>query len=151
MVIGCAGFSTVIGSLAFSWAWHRYATHTDLLPPVGDTHDLHHKGDLHHQAHGDFVWVSSVLMVLGLIIWIAYSSGYISKCVAWTVIVSAIGLFTWEWYVHVAYHTPGHWLERFETFQRMRDSHFIHHEFPDKNFGISTHLCDAVMGTHWEY
>lgn len=148
MNYACAVAATVVFSAAFSWTWHRVAAHTDILRPVGDTHHQHHTAGIDHQAHEDFIWVLVVMIALGALLACGWNLGLCSGNLAVTVMLTAVSVFVWEWYIHSAYHTSGHWLERFEWFQKDRLDHFVHHIFPDKNYGISTHIFDVAMGTY---
>lgn len=61
---------------------------------------------------------------------------------------TVLATFVWNWFIHMAYHQPGHWLEQFDWFNYDRQMHLIHHVDPKKNYGISSHFSDWGFGTY---
>lgn len=50
-------------------------------------------------------------------------------------------------YFHVQYHLDYSWWQRFAWFRRRQFLHRIHHERPDKNFGVLDSMWDRLLGT----
>lgn len=51
-------------------------------------------------------------------------------------------------YFHVQYHLDHSWWQRFAWFRRRQFLHRIHHERPDKNFGVLDSMWDRLLGTY---
>jgi sterol desaturase/sphingolipid hydroxylase (fatty acid hydroxylase superfamily) len=49
---------------------------------------------------------------------------------------------------HVQYHLNYSWWQRFAWFRRRQFLHRIHHERPDKNFGVLDSMWDRLLGTY---
>ena len=49
---------------------------------------------------------------------------------------------------HVQYHLDRSWWQRFAWFRRRQFLHRIHHERPDKNFGVLDSMWDRLLGTY---
>jgi sterol desaturase/sphingolipid hydroxylase (fatty acid hydroxylase superfamily) len=49
---------------------------------------------------------------------------------------------------HVQYHLKHSWWQRFAWFRRRQFLHRIHHERPDKNFGVLDSMWDRLLGTY---
>lgn len=50
--------------------------------------------------------------------------------------------------VHDATHVRGHWLQRFAWFERIRETHVIHHRNMKYNHGLLTFVADRAMKTY---
>lgn len=48
-------------------------------------------------------------------------------------------------YVHKAFHTEDHWLDRFKSFRSIRDLHCVHHGDARVNYGIVTYAWDKLF------
>jgi sterol desaturase/sphingolipid hydroxylase (fatty acid hydroxylase superfamily) len=130
-----------------AYLWHRYAAHTDYIPGLHVTHRFHHEAPLDHKADEDYVWVLLALVTVGIFLALLSVYRLISSKLAALFLTGVLGVFGWNWYVHSAYHQVGHWLEQYGWFKEMRELHFLHHTYPDKNYGIASHFMDVVMGT----
>jgi sterol desaturase/sphingolipid hydroxylase (fatty acid hydroxylase superfamily) len=51
-------------------------------------------------------------------------------------------------HLHVQYHLDRSWWQRFAWFRRRQFLHRIHHERPDKNFGVMDSMWDHFLGTY---
>ena len=136
---------TVLVSEVMGYLWHRFAAHND--NPVGDTHRIHHDADLTHEAHEDFLWVISILIIGSFFLIFFYDKLPIS--IEYIILLYGIVVlvFVWNWYIHSAYHQKDHWLNRYKWFQRDKRLHFQHHINPWSNYGIASHFSDIIGGT----
>ena len=140
---------TILGSEFGAYLWHRFA-HTDVIPPIRNTHKIHHHADLTHEAHEDFYWVV-LLLALGLAgIIINYYYNIIEIPIIYLILLYGIitTVFVWNWYIHSAYHIPNHWLNQYNWFKRDKKIHFQHHINPRANYGIASHFSDIIFGTY---
>lgn len=129
------------------YLWHRFGAHTSFVPPVRETHIEHHISDLTHDAHEDFYWILLVLSGIAILFLILTYYGlpwYIGATIYTILFLS----YTWTWYIHAAYHTENHWLERYDWFNRDRKLHFQHHQNVHTNYSIATHFPDKIFGTY---
>lgn len=141
---------TIILAEIGGYFWHRLGAHTSTIPIVRETHKIHHQHDLEgHEADEDFFWVFLLTMAFSILLCIFVIFG-LPMIIAVTVFTSAMVVFIWNWYVHAAYHTPGHWLENFDWFIKDRELHFQHHYDPTSNFAIASHFPDMLFGTFSE-
>ena len=139
----------IIGGEAFSYFWHRIITHHDIIKPIRNSHRIHHQIELeyHHKAHEDFAWILMGLSVFGILI-IKTMVLYPEITVPGYILLATVSsIVTWNWYIHSAYHTPEHWLNKFEWFRKDKHRHFIHHYQPELNYGIATHFSDKLLET----
>ena len=140
---------TIVGAEFGAYLWHRFA-HTDIVPPIRKTHKIHHQADLTHEAHEDFYWVISLLL-LGLVgIFIIYYYELIPIIYPLVLYSLVVFVFVWNWYIHSAYHIPNHWLNQYEWFRNDKRIHMQHHLNPKTNYGIATHFTDEILNT-FEY
>lgn len=130
--------------------WHRWGAHTNIVPPVRQTHYIHHLADLSHEAHEDFFWVIVLLVSLGIFLTYLYYKNWINLTILMIIYIPVIITFTWNWYIHSAYHHKDHWLNQYEWFQNDKRSHFQHHINPKCNYSIATHFTDEFFNT-FEY
>lgn len=152
---------TVLLSLSASYFWHRGVTHIDFPFDVNHqihlSHIEHHETDESHEAHGDLKHVVKILVPLTLICMaiavklpklfgnndnIHWYQVYI-----WIIIIGVVGTFLTDWFMHMLYHKNPSWLQNSELFQEKRRLHFVHHQNPSANYGISTQLMDKVFDT----
>lgn len=159
-------FIVIIAAEFWAYLWHAWGAHTDGIPGVRPTHKEHHQADLDHQAHGDFFWVSVLLMIFGLTIyfinyydwpkhlWTKYidnNFSYITNrylFIGLFIVVTTV--FVWNWWIHAAYHIKDHWLNQYQWFQKDKKIHFQHHVDPKVNYGIASHFSDIIFGTYYE-
>lgn len=129
-----------------AYFWHKSAAHGNYSGPVGESHWTHHKDET-DDGDGDFLWVLAFLIpALVFLCWL-YLIGKVSLSVALIVGTVTSGIFIWNWLVHKAYHTEGHWLEKYSWFLRDKKIHMEHHRNPEKNYGISFHIFDELFDT----
>lgn len=140
---------TLFFSEVGGYIWHRFGAHTDLIPPVRETHRDHHISDLTHDAQEDFYWI--ILMLFGLALIFIFLTYYgIPWYITTTIYAMIVLSYTWTWYIHSAYHIKNHWLEKYDWFLEDRELHFQHHEDPHSNYTIATHFPDKIFGTYQE-
>ena len=154
----------VLLSLSASYFWHRGVTHVDFPFNVNQqihlSHTEHHEADESHEAHGDFKHVVKILVpltLLGMAIAIKlpkiFGSGTGSgdirwyQVYIWIIIIVVVGTFLTDWFMHMLYHKNPTWLQSSEWFQEKRRLHFVHHENPSANYGISTQIMDRIFDT----
>lgn len=129
------------------YIWHKWIAHTDGIPGIRESHKIHHVADLSHEAHEDFFWVVLLLISLG----ISLSYIYLKKCInlltLFVIYIPVVLSFTWNWYIHSAYHQKDHWLGSYDWFRNDRRIHFQHHVNPRVNYSIATHFMDEIMET----
>jgi sterol desaturase/sphingolipid hydroxylase (fatty acid hydroxylase superfamily) len=65
-----------------------------------------------------------------------------------TVLSAFLFSFTAHVYVHVQYHLEDSVLERSRWFRRRRYLHQLHHEQPNRNFGVMEFFWDRLLGTY---
>lgn len=131
-----------------AYLWHRYMSHHDVITSVRRTHLEHHMANWLHEAHSDFGWIVIGLIIFIILLVMVY---YLGLAPAWILLILAsvsVVIAVWNWYIHVAYHQPGHWLERFDWFRYDRQMHLIHHVTPRKNYGIASHFSDWLLNTY---
>ena len=146
----------IIGIEIFAYIWHRYGAHADYIPGIHDTHHIHHiighNDELKHllsdhEADEDFIWILLMMTLFEVIIGIGVIVGIIPSVLAVLTIIVCLAVFWWNWWIHKAYHQKDHWLNSYEWFILERERHYIHHDQPDKNYGIATHFTDRFLNT----
>ena len=140
------GVGLIFASEIGGYIWHRYGAHTDILPFVKDTHQVHHTR-IHDQAHEDFFYIAILLVLYLAFLFYLYYLTYISLTLLTILYLGVFFPFIWSYYIHSAYHITDHWLNEYEWFQNDKRIHFKHHEDPTKNYGIATHFTDELLGT----
>lgn len=144
--------SVIILSELAAYFWHRIASHSDLvLSNIHDTHRIHHTSDLKHQANEDFLWIIIGLIGLYIVFLIGFSLGIFNLPTAIIIPTVITSIFACTWYVHSAYHIEDHWLNKYDWFKNNKARHFIHHDLPDKNYGIITQIPDMLFGTFEQF
>ena len=129
-----------------AYAWHRWGSHTNVIPMAKRTHDIHH-AIVDDKAEGDFMYVILLLFLYFNILLVLYLYTYITALMFFSLYFPVILIFFWNFYVHTAYHIENHWLNRYEWFRNDKRIHMHHHTDPTKNFGIATHYTDLLLDT----
>ena len=140
-------FSMFIISEIGAYLWHNFGAHTDVLPGVHDTHRIHHIADLSHEAHEDFYYIIIILILVGGGLIYSFYKEWISWMLLLAIYVPLGLTFTWNWWIHSAYHQKDHFLNSYAWFQNDRRIHFQHHINPRVNYGIATHFMDEIFET----
>lgn len=137
----------ILGSELGGYFWHNLV-HNDNASSLYETHKIHHEADLTHEAHEDFLWVILILSIFGMFLFIIYY--YLPYLMIYLIVgyIIAFSVFTWNWYVHSAYHIPNHWLNKYAWFRTDKKIHLQHHVNPWKNYGIASHFSDVIFGTY---
>ena len=68
-----------------------------------------------------------------------------------TVLGGFLFSFTAHVYVHVQYHLEDSSLDRLPWFRRRKHLHKLHHEQPNRNFGVLEFVWDRFLGTYTEH
>lgn len=133
-----------------AYVWHRFGTHDDFVPTtlgVQETHDKHHTDSEVTGGAADFFYVAIMLLLFAIVLGVISKVLGLSYVVYFLIYIPVLSVFLWNWYIHDAYHTRGHWLQRYDWFIKDRQIHFEHHYQPDKNYGIASHFSDMFFGT----
>lgn len=138
----------VVIAEVFSYLWHRWAAHTDIIPGLHDTHRIHHQAGVdYHTAGGDFIWIIGLVLILTLGLSLGVYWGFFTTTFVVVTIIIVLLVFLTNYYIHASYHKPGHWLNNYQWFRDHKVYHLLHHQHPDKNFGIVTFYPDQFGGT----
>lgn len=155
---------TVLLSLSASYFWHRGVIHIDFPFDINKqihlSHIEHHEANESHEAHSDLKHMVKILVPLVLFgMAVAIKLPNIVGCGSesrdihwyqvyiWIIIIAVVSTFLVDWFMHMLYHKNPTWLQNSEWFQEKRRLHFIHHENPSTNYGISTQMMDKVFDT----
>ena len=135
-VAGASGY--MLWGLA-EYAFHRWVYH-QRHSILGDAHRIH------HDDPGVLIampWFMTTTTVFGL--W------YLCAVVL-RLPLSSAGLAGWlagsVWY-SLVHHSHHHWDIRQSSLRKLRAHHYIHHEFPEFNFGVTMRLWDNIFGTRY--
>ena len=132
---------------AAAYGWHRWGAHSDInWIGAKNVHNWHHN-IVNDPAHYDFAYIVFFLSLFGILLIMLTIKNYISQMTALSLYLPFVIVALWNWYVHAAYHTPGHWLENYEWFLRDRELHWKHHRNPNVNYGIASHFGDVIGDT----
>ena len=139
-------FGLLIISEFGAYVWHRWAAHTDILPYVSETHDVHHeiKDDVDLR---DYLYICIIMIIFAIVLASLFTFNIISFGTYLLLYTPVLIVFVWNWYIHWAYHTPDHWLNNFEWFKNDKKIHFQHHINQNVNYGIASHYTDKLFGT----
>lgn len=129
-----------------AYFWHRIA-HRHIVPGVKTIHKIHHEANLSHEAHEDFFVVIFLLFLFGLTLYYSWIKKYITGLFLLSVYIPTVIVFTWNWYIHSAYHQKDHWLSEYSWFQNDKRIHFQHHVNPKTNYAIASNFPDIVFDT----
>jgi 4-hydroxysphinganine ceramide fatty acyl 2-hydroxylase len=138
-----AGFTVLCGLFAFTfleYSAHRWLFHGN-TGPFRAGHDHHHDDPLGYDAL-PFFMPPLFMTALGGLFALAIPAGY-ALLLAGTIAAgyAAYGLS------HVVIH-----MHRFKSaaMRRWVGFHNIHHYHPEANFGVTTGLWDAILGTRYQ-
>lgn len=147
-LIGVTAIASALAAEVSTYAWHRWGCHTKTIGIIHVSHDRHHT--MHDRsAIIDFIIASIITIMLTLVIQIITRKipwKYITMCTTTACFVFSLYV-VYKQYIHSAYHTSDHSLNKFAWFRRWKRLHQIHHEHPDKNFAISCFTIDKMFGT----
>ena len=148
-------FLTFILAEIAAYFWHRFFAHKSIvtdtlgLDVMVQTHRFHHQAGLDHDASEDFVWIvlilSGLILGLGVVCQLGLLDWVDSRLIVILLVVTAV-VFILNWYIHLAIHTPGHWLQSFSFIKDIQTIHFVHHKHPHKNYAI-LNFSDTIFGT----
>lgn len=130
-----------------AYIWHRYISHEEIIKCIRQTHLDHHQANWLHEAHEDFLWIVIGLIIFTVIILFIYFAKIAPALLLFIIWFTVLTIFIWNWYIHMAYHQPHHWLEQYNWFNYDRKMHLIHHVNPRKNYGMASHFSDWGLGT----
>jgi sterol desaturase/sphingolipid hydroxylase (fatty acid hydroxylase superfamily) len=129
-----------------AYFWHRIAAHSNILPLVKNTHDIHHN-IIDDEAHLDFIYICILLLLFFIFLCILYVYEIISITIGTIIYLPVLLTFTWNWYIHSAYHCKDHWLNSYNWFLNDKRIHMHHHINQNENYGIATHFTDELLNT----
>jgi len=145
IAVWCYVLFLVLGVEIFTYFWHRFGAHDDYVPGIHSTHRIHHEaGD---EDQGDFFWTLSAIACLNLFLYICVVVKIFSFGFALLTSILSFSLLTFSYYIHASYHNEDCWLNNYSWFIEQKRLHFLHHKYPNKNYGIVTHFVDGIMGT----
>lgn len=152
--------TTWLVSEVFSYFWHRFVSHLSidnrilgkyLFRGVKDSHKDHHfkfNMDESHKALEDFLWVVTGLCCLG-VFWYSISLlGIVHDAYLVASMTTSVVFGLWKCFIHAAYHTDNHILNKFSFFREWKREHYVHHEDPKSNFSLSWFIPDKIFGTY---
>lgn len=122
------------------YVFHRWVYHQpDGI--FGDGHRIHH---IEAEALIAMPWFMTTATMFAL--WYAVSwrlgvRGFASLTAGW------LAGFVWYSLVHHSHH---HWNLRSGWARRLKAYHRIHHQFPDRNYGVTIRYWDFVFGTRYK-
>lgn len=145
--------STIIMGEFISYMYHRFVSHKDLLINFisRKTHRLHHIlwfKDREDKAFEDFYMVVFFLLLIGsslVVVNHITKSRFTMKL--WLVYITMCLFSIYKSWIHAAYHTPDHFLNRYKFFQEWKKQHEIHHLNPKVNFSLSWFFFDKLFNT----
>lgn len=140
----------IFGEVTSYWHHRLFGHKINQLPR--ETHRHHHvlwqkQGRVlsTHRAYEDFVWVFGALILLGLSLsWFKPGTH-----VYFTLMLFFVFSLYKAW-VHAAYHTPDHFLNKYQFFQRWKMLHHLHHLDSSCNYSLSWFKVDQWFGTFRE-
>jgi len=88
------------------------------------------------------------LMPIGLCSAVAF--WLLPTALAATVVAAFLASLGLHVYLHVQYHLDHSILDSFRWFRRRQRLHRVHHEQPNRNFGVVEFFWDRVLGTYSE-
>lgn len=138
------GISLYLICELFSYLWHRFVSHDDLIPILHDFHKSHHEK---YEKHDDFLFVVFTIIMLGIIFIYLINLNIISVYYSIFTMIIIIILFIYNLLLHISYHDKNSMLNYFNWFELERQRHQMHHINPKINYGITCHLFDKLFGT----
>lgn len=138
-------FHIIICAEYFGYIWHKYAAHSSMLEAVKNTHKIHHMAEI--DADEDFVWLLMLLILLEIGLGILVMLNIFPGSMAIITVIVSLLVFSWNWWIHKAYHEENHWLNQYEWFRYDKALHMMHHRYPHTNYSISSHFFDKLLGT----
>lgn len=149
--------SLVVASL-FGYLVHR-ALHSPWLGPLYRSHMQHHltmypPGRLVSDEYRNVPWYNRgpvlfafpMLMVLCAFCGLMWLLGLSLVSMA-VFIVTVISFGFINDYVHDSFHLTRCWLQRFKSYLKLRNEHFVHHNDMTVNFSIVNMVWDKVFKT----
>lgn len=138
----------IIGEIS-GYVWHRWMAHADFIPGVHASHRIHHNDDT-IKADIDFIWLAAFTSVGFILAGTLASYGYLPEHLTYIALSVWLLVILWNYYIHKQYHTEDSYFNRFEWYQKMKRDHYVHHEYPTKNYGIASMFTDKLLGTYQE-
>jgi len=137
LILGlCFGAGLLSFSLA-EYAFHRWVYHKGRT----SAHIGHKK---HHEMPEALIampWF--IVTAVMAIVW--YIFAYRLQC--HFILGSLAGLLAGFVFYGIFHHVHHHFHFKNRQYRRLRAHHFIHHQYPDTNFGVTSRLWDHVFGT----
>lgn len=134
-------------SLHQNWAgrWNlAHMTHHEVLYPPSDYYS-----ETYRHAGKDNTFITFAIASLPLLAfpWVLYGLGVIGLPLTIIIALEMLLIGFLHDYLHMVFHLPSHWLNRFKAVQKWNKSHYVHHQNMQKNFGIFFFMWDRLFGT----
>ena len=132
----------MLGLLAFSFLeyfFHRWMFHTQ-VPLFEQGHRMHHEHPLGYDSLPFFLPAAVLLCLAGLFVLIMPTGFALLMTGAVTFGYITYGLSHFAIH-HVRFKSP--------LLRRWAGAHHVHHYHPESNFGVTTLLWDALLGTRY--
>lgn len=131
------------------YLWHRYCAHNDLtLTSLRKSHQHHHRSELDDDGIDDFIWLLFFYFIFAISIVMLTVMGYVPVNFGFILIFTVLAVYILNLYLHSAYHQKDHPLNQYNWFKELKATHFLHHKYPDKNYGISNGLFDRLFSSY---
>jgi sterol desaturase/sphingolipid hydroxylase (fatty acid hydroxylase superfamily) len=131
-----------LGLFAFSFIeyfFHRWMFHTR-IPLFAQGHDMHHQRPLGYDSLPFFLPPAVLLALAGVFV-LVMPTGFallLASAITFGYIVYGLSHFIIH---HVRFKQP--------LLRRWAGAHHVHHYHPESNFGVTTPLWDALLGTKY--
>jgi len=142
--------------LVYPWAWyllHRYVLHGHLLYRFSQTAPLWKRIHFdHHQDPNDlgvlfgalYTTLPTIVIITGPIGWLIGGAPAAAAAVSMALLVTCFYEFC-----HCIQHLP--FKPRYDWLRETKKRHIAHHFHSEKgNYGITTFVCDRVLGTYYD-
>ena len=142
-------FFLIFLSEFLAYCWHRWGAHRDIIPPalgVQKTHEHHHV-TIDDQAYGDFLYILIFLIIYFVLLLYLVQQDIISLTLAFIIYLPVLITSFYNYFLHSAYHTDNHLLNKYSWFRNDKRIHFQHHRNPNTNYGIVSHFSDIILDT----
>jgi sterol desaturase/sphingolipid hydroxylase (fatty acid hydroxylase superfamily) len=130
----------------FSWSLLEYSFHRWVYHKGPTLAHAGHK--VHHQSPEVLIampWF--IVTVLFLSLWYVFAYRLQLSFISGFMAGVLTGFVLYGLFHHVIHH---HFNLKYSWYRKLRTQHFIHHQFPAVNFGVTSRLWDHVFGTAYK-
>jgi len=136
----CAAFTLGFILWGFTeYGFHRWIYHQP-EGIFGEGHHIHHIDTKQLIGMPWFITTATMLSLWYCVTVRGGVPGFASVVAGWLV------GFVWYSLVHHSHH---HWAIRSSWSRKLKAYHRVHHQFPDRNYGVTMRLWDLVFGTRY--